>query len=261
METRHARTPPLSNWQTRDIESVLHPYTPIHKLKQTGTMVIERGKGVYVYDSEGRGYIEGMSGLWCAGLGFGDEEMIEAATEQLRTLPYYHLFGAKGTEPSIELAEKLKEIAPVPISKVFFTSSGSEANDTQVKFAWYMNNALGRPKKKKIISRIKAYHGVTDHVGVADRPALQSHRLGPAGRPRAAHRLPALLPLRQGRRERGRIPGAHRAVAARPDRARGPGHDRRLHRRAGDGRRRRHHPAGGLLSRRSRTCSTSTTSS
>ena len=140
---------------------MLHPYTPIHKLKQTGTMVIERGKGVYVYDSEGRGYIEGMSGLWCAGLGFGDEEMIEAATEQLRTLPYYHLFGAKGTEPSIELAEKLKEIAPVPISKVFFTSSGSEANDTQVKFAWYMNNALGRPKKKKIISRIKAYHGVT----------------------------------------------------------------------------------------------------
>ena len=95
------------------------------------------------------------------GSGFGDEEMIEAATEQLRTLPYYHLFGAKGTEPSIELAEKLKEIAPVPISKVFFTSSGSEANDTQVKFAWYMNNALGRPKKKKIISRIKAYHGVT----------------------------------------------------------------------------------------------------
>ena len=102
-----------------------------------------------------------MSGLWCAGLGFGDEEMIEAATEQLRTLPYYHLFGAKGTEPAIELAEKLKEIAPVPISKVFFTSSGSEANDTQVKLAWYMNNALGRPNKKKIISRIKAYHGVT----------------------------------------------------------------------------------------------------
>ena len=86
---------PLSNWQTRDVELVLHPYTPIHKLKQTGTMVIERGKGVYVYDSEGRGYIEGMSGLWCAGLGFGDEEMIEAATEQLHKLPYYHLFGAR----------------------------------------------------------------------------------------------------------------------------------------------------------------------
>jgi 4-aminobutyrate---pyruvate transaminase len=152
---------PLTNLQTRDIEAVLHPYTPLHRLKQTGTLVIERGEGVYVYDTHGKPYIEGMSGLWCAGLGFGDAEMIDAATEQLRTLPYYHLFGAKGTEPAIELAEKLKEIAPVPISKVFFTSSGSEANDTQVKLAWYMNNALGRPNKKKIISRIKAYHGVT----------------------------------------------------------------------------------------------------
>lgn len=153
--------PPLTNLQTRDVESVLHPYTPIHKLREIGPTVIGSGKGVYVYDTQGRAYIEGMSGLWCAGLGFDDEEMIDAATEQLRTLPYYHLFGAKGTESAIELAEKLKEIAPVPISKVFFTSSGSEANDTQVKFAWYMNNALGRPNKKKIISRVKAYHGVT----------------------------------------------------------------------------------------------------
>ena len=156
-----AETRPLTNLQTRDIESVLHPYTPLHKLKTTGTLVIERGEGVYVYDTHGKSYIEGMSGLWCAGLGFGDEELIEAAIEQLRTLPYYHIFGAKGIEPAIELAEKLKELAPVPISKVFFTSSGSEANDTQVKLAWYLNNALGRPKKKKIISRQKAYHGVT----------------------------------------------------------------------------------------------------
>ncbi len=140
---------------------MLHPYTPLHKLKTHGPLVIERGEGVFVYDTQGRDYIEGMSGLWCAGLGFGNEEMVEAATEQLRTLPYYHLFGAKGMEPAIELAEKLKEIAPMPISKVFFTSSGSEAHDTQVKLAWYMNNALGRPNKKKIISRQKAYHGVT----------------------------------------------------------------------------------------------------
>ena len=105
-------TPPLSNLQTRDIESVLHPYTPIHRLRETGPVVMARGKGVHVYDSRGREYIEGMSGLWCAGLGFGDEELIDAATEQLRSLPYYHLFGAKGTESAIELAEKLKEIAP-----------------------------------------------------------------------------------------------------------------------------------------------------
>ncbi len=152
---------PLTNVQTRDVEAILHPYTPLHKLSETGPLVMSRGKGVYLFDTQGREYIEGMAGLWCAGLGFGDDEMIEAATEQMRTLPYYHLFGAKGMEPAIELAEALKELAPMPVSKVFFTSSGSEANDTQVKLAWYMNNALGRPQKKKIISRMKAYHGVT----------------------------------------------------------------------------------------------------
>lgn len=152
---------PLTNLQTRDVEALVHPYTPLHTLRTSGPVVMERGKGVFVYDTQGRGYIEGMSGLWCAGLGFGDEELVEAAVEQMRTLPYYHLFGAKGTEPAIELAEKLKELSPVPVSKVFFTSSGSEANDSQVKLAWYFNNARGKPNKKKIISRMKGYHGVT----------------------------------------------------------------------------------------------------
>ena len=156
---------PLSNVQKRDIESILHPYTALHRLPETGALVMDHGKGVFVYDTQGNEYIEGMSGLWCAGLGFGDEEMIDAATEQMRTLPYYHLFGAKGSEPAIELAEKLKDIAPVPISKVLFTSSGSEANDTQVKLAWYYNNARGKPEKKKIISRVRAYHGVTVMCG------------------------------------------------------------------------------------------------
>src|SRR5690606_59356 len=117
---------------------LVHPYTPIHRLREAGPVIMGRGKGVFVYDTQGREFIEGMSGLWCAGLGFGDEEMIEAAVEQMRTLPFYHLFGAKSSEPAVELAEKLKELAPVPVSKVFFTSSGSEANDTQVKLAWYM---------------------------------------------------------------------------------------------------------------------------
>ena len=152
---------PLTNVQARDLATILHPYTPLHTLPQTGPLVLDHGKGVFVYDTQGNEYIEGMSGLWCAGLGFGDAELIEAATEQMHKLPYYHLFGGKGMEPAIELGEKLKEIAPMPVSKVFFTSSGSEANDTQVKLAWYYNNALGRPEKKKIISRMKAYHGVT----------------------------------------------------------------------------------------------------
>jgi 4-aminobutyrate--pyruvate transaminase len=151
----------LTNVQVRDIEALVHPYTPQHRIREIGPLVLEKGKGVFVYDTQGREFIEGMSGLWCAGLGFSDEEMIDAGTEQLKRLPSYHLFGGKGYEIAIELAEKLKEIAPVPISKVLFSSSGSEANDTQVKLAWYYNNALGRPNKKKIISRIKGYHGVT----------------------------------------------------------------------------------------------------
>ena len=151
----------LTNAQVRDIENVVHPYTPLHKLRETGVLILESGRGVFVYDNEGNEYIEGMSGLWCTGLGWGDEELIEAGVEQLRKLPYYHNFGAKATEPSAELAEKLKEIAPFRVARTFFTSSGSEANDTQIKLAWYYNNALGRHKKKKIISRVKAYHGVT----------------------------------------------------------------------------------------------------
>ncbi|MEE9315166.1 MAG: aminotransferase [Rhizobiaceae bacterium] len=152
---------PLSNLQTRDLDAVLHPYAPLHKLREIGPIIISSGEGVFIRDTQGNDYIEGMAGLWCTGLGFNNEEMIEATIEQMRALPYYHQFGARGTEPAIELAEKLKELSPFPMSKVFFTSSGSEANDTQVKLAWYYNNALGRPKKKKIISRMKAYHGVT----------------------------------------------------------------------------------------------------
>ncbi|EFL88909.1 aminotransferase [Ahrensia sp. R2A130] len=152
---------PLSNLQARDLDAVLHPYSPLHKLREIGPTIMASGKGVFITDTQGNEYIEGMAGLWCTGLGFGNEEMIDAATEQMRTLPYYHQFSGRGTEPAIELAEKLKELSPFDTSKVFYTSSGSEANDTQVKLAWYYNNALGRPKKKKIISRMKAYHGVT----------------------------------------------------------------------------------------------------
>ena len=151
----------LSNMQVRDARSILHPYTALHTLDETGSLVVSEGKGIYIYDSHGKGYIEGLSGLWCAGLGFGDEELIEAGKAQLDKLPYYHLFASRTTEPAVELAEKLKEIAPSDLSHVFFTSSGSEANDTQLKLQWYYNNAIGRPQKKKIISRQKAYHGIT----------------------------------------------------------------------------------------------------
>src|SRR5579872_1735293 len=153
--------PPLSNLATRDVETLVHPYINLATFRETGPLIIERGQGVTVYDSDGKPYIEGMSGLWCTALGYGNEELVETAAAQMRKLSFAHLFTGKSHDPAIELAEKLKEIAPVPISKVFFCNSGSEANDSQVKLVWYLNNALGRPHKKKIVSRVKAYHGVT----------------------------------------------------------------------------------------------------
>src|SRR6202042_1417740 len=152
---------PLSNLAARDVETLVHPYINLASFRETGPLIIERGKGVYVYDTDGKPYIEAMAGLWCTSLGYGNEELVEAAAAQMRKLSFGHLFTGRSHDPAIELAEKLKEIAPVPISKVFFCASGSEANDTQVKLVWYLNNALGRPKKKKMISRLKGYHGVT----------------------------------------------------------------------------------------------------
>jgi 4-aminobutyrate---pyruvate transaminase len=152
---------PLSNAQARDVQSLLHPYTNLVKLRETGPVVFERGKGVRIYDEHGKDYIEGMAGLWCTALGWGEEALIEVAAEQMRKLSYGHIFAGRSHEPAIALAEKLKEVAPFPVGKVFFANSGSEANDSQIKLFWYANNARGLTKAKKFISRTKAYHGVT----------------------------------------------------------------------------------------------------
>jgi 4-aminobutyrate--pyruvate transaminase len=151
----------LSNLAARDVETLIHPYTHLANFRDSGPLVLERGEGVWVYDTDGKPYLEGLAGLWCTSLGFSNAELVEAAREQMARLPFTHLFAGRSHDPAIELAEKLKEIAPMPVSKVFFCSSGSEANDTQVKLVWYMNNALGRPRKKKIIARLRGYHGVT----------------------------------------------------------------------------------------------------
>ncbi|HEX2942264.1 MAG TPA: aspartate aminotransferase family protein [Rhodopila sp.] len=145
----------------RDIANVLHPYTDLEAHQQVGPVVISRGKGVRVWDEAGKEYIESVAGLWCAALGFDNERLVQAAANQMRKLPFYHAFTAKSHEPMIDLAEMLVQRAPVPVSKVFFANSGSEANDSAIKMVWYLNNALGRPRKKKIISRYKAYHGIT----------------------------------------------------------------------------------------------------
>ncbi|MBV8094663.1 MAG: aspartate aminotransferase family protein [Acetobacteraceae bacterium] len=147
--------------EARDIASVLHPYTDLQQHLEAGPLVVTHGKGVRVWDDAGRDYIEGLAGLWCASLGFDNERLVQAAARQMRKLPFYHGFAAKSHEPMIELAEMLLERAPVPMSKVFFANSGSEANDTAIKMVWYYNNAIGRPHKKKLIGRAKGYHGIT----------------------------------------------------------------------------------------------------
>lgn len=145
----------------RDRKSLLHPMTDLVRHEREGPLVIERGEGVHVYDDEGRRYIEGVSGLWSISLGFGQDRLAEAAYRQMLQLPSYHMFRFKSHGPGIALAERLLAMAPVPMSKVFFANSGSEAADTAVKLVWYYHNAIGRPDKKKIIGRIGGYHGVT----------------------------------------------------------------------------------------------------
>ncbi|MCB1739388.1 MAG: aminotransferase class III-fold pyridoxal phosphate-dependent enzyme, partial [Gammaproteobacteria bacterium] len=151
---------PNSN-AARDIRYHIHPHTDFQQHENTGSLVVGRGDGVYVYDDEGNRYLEAMAGLWCASLGFSEKRLAEAAYKQMLELPYYHTFNYKTHTPIIELAERLVELAPATVSKVIFQSSGSEANDTAVKLVHYYNNARGRPEKKKIISRLRGYHGTT----------------------------------------------------------------------------------------------------
>jgi 4-aminobutyrate--pyruvate transaminase len=145
----------------RDVAYVLHPYTNARRHERLGPMVIDHGKGVFVYDDQGREYIEAMAGLWSVAVGFGEPRLVEAAAKQMSKLPFYHTFSHKSHEPSIDLAEKLVKMAPEGLDHVFFTNSGSEANDTVVKIVWYYNNAIGRPEKKKFIARNGGYHGIT----------------------------------------------------------------------------------------------------
>lgn len=150
----------VDNWH-KDVAHLIHPYTNLDVHDTRGPTVISRGEGCYVYDEHGKRYLEGMSGLWCAALGFSEKRLVKAATDQLNVLPYYHLFNHRSHPPGIALAEALTAIAPAGLNHVLFANSGSEANDAAVKLVWYYNNALGRPRKKKIISRLHGYHGVT----------------------------------------------------------------------------------------------------
>lgn len=150
-----------NSYAALDAAHHFHPYSNARKIEDLGPMVIEKGKGIKVWDDQGNEYIEAMAGLWSVAVGFGEDRLVEAAKKQLETLPYYHSFTHKSHPSVAELSQKLTDMVGLGMTHVHYTNSGSEANDSAMKMIWYYNNALNRPKKKKIISRMKAYHGIT----------------------------------------------------------------------------------------------------
>ncbi|MBN8956631.1 MAG: aminotransferase class III-fold pyridoxal phosphate-dependent enzyme [Rhizobiales bacterium] len=161
--------------RARDIEYYIHPQTNLQAHEQNGPMVISRGDGIYVYDDNNREYIEGAAGLWCASLGFSNERLAKVAYDQIRKLGFYHSYRSHSHEAAIDLAEKLIQIAPVPMSKVLLQCSGSEANDTAIKLVWYYHHAIGKPEKRKIISRMGAYHGSTAvSISASGKPEMHA---------------------------------------------------------------------------------------
>lgn len=153
--------------------NVIYPTT---NFKATEQIVVERGEGVYVYDNKGKQYLEGLAGLWCTSLGYGNQELIDAATAQMGQLSYYHAFGGKTHPTMMALADKIRDMVPVDNAKIFFGNSGSDANDTFIKILRYYANATGRPEKRKIITRERGYHGVTVASGaLTSLPANLTH--------------------------------------------------------------------------------------
>ena len=150
-----------NSMHARDVASLVHPQSNLRKHIETGPTIISRGEGIYVYGEDGQAFIEGAAGLWCASLGFGVERLAKVAYDQLTKVGYYHIYRGTSNETAIDLAAKLLEIAPVPMSKVLFQCSGSEANDTAIKLVWYYWLTLGKPEKRKIIGRKMGYHGST----------------------------------------------------------------------------------------------------
>ena len=150
---------PTAELQALDAAHHMHPFTTGQELAAKGARVITRAKGVYLTDSEGNQLLDGMSGLWCVNVGYGREELVEAAARQMRELPYYNTFFQTTHVPAIALAERIARLAPDGLNHVFFAGSGSEANDTNIRLVRTYWAEMGKPEKKIILSRKNAYHG------------------------------------------------------------------------------------------------------
>ena len=152
---------PTEELQKRDAAHHLHPFTAQHDLANKGSKIITSAQGVYVYDSNGEELLDAMAGLWCVNIGYGREELAQAAERQMRELPYYNTFFQTTHIPAIDLSEKLAKLAPRDLNHVFYAGSGSEANDTNIRIVRQYWALLGHAEKNIIISRKNAYHGST----------------------------------------------------------------------------------------------------
>jgi len=156
----------MSSYNTQQLQDLdgqhhIHPFTDHKALMEKGTRIITRADGVYLWDSDGNKILDGMAGLWCVNVGYGRKELVDAATNQMQELPYYNNFFQTTHPPAIELSKALVDISPSQFNHVFFTNSGSEANDTVVRMVRHFWALEGKPEKTVIISRENAYHGST----------------------------------------------------------------------------------------------------
>ncbi len=145
----------------RDKKNLLHPQTSIIEVLENGPKIIDKANGIRLTDAKGQTLIDGLAGLWCVNVGYGREELAETMKKATEKLSYYHSFTTMSSPPLIKLSEKLVDIAPGDLTKVFFGTSGSDANDTLMKIVWHYNYIKGQPEKKKIISRWGSYHGTS----------------------------------------------------------------------------------------------------
>ena len=150
-----------NSWESRADAHSFYGFTDLPTIAERGATVLTHGKGPYVYDVHGREYLDGNSGLWNMVAGFDHKGLAEAAKAQYDRFPGYHSFFGRMSDQTVMLSEKLIEVSPYSRGKVFYTNSGSEANDTMVKMLWFLGGAEGKPQKRKILTRVNAYHGVT----------------------------------------------------------------------------------------------------
>ena len=166
----HAQEPDMISASLEEIDqhSIIHPFTNLRQFSSGdlgGPRIISEGSGVRVTDQHGKEYVDAFGGLYCVNVGYGRRKIADAIYEQAKKLAYYHAYAATSNEPAIRLSEKILEMAPAEMSKIFFGLSGSDANETLIKIVWYYNNVLGRKDKKTIISRHRGYHGGTIMAG------------------------------------------------------------------------------------------------